>query len=768
MVLRNWTVLCLCLAAATTATAATSVLAPAGEAVTIDHPKALSIVIPEKATEQEKYAAAILSEYLGKMLSASLPILTEPQMPKGKIISVGNTVSAVRAGMVADPREQAYRLAVKDGSLYILGGSRGPLYGVIALLEEDFGCRRYAADAAPLIPALPGNQLRLVPRSYAPSFEIREPLYQEAFNTDWAAFNRLQPVSYFIRLPAAQGGGLANPNYFIHTYSGLVPADKYFKTHPEYFPLRNGKRHPSVATDGQLCYTCPGVVDVIVKELDGVIEKNPGTRVYSVSANDNVYDNCECPECQKIIKIDGVAGAQLNLANRVAEKLAKKYPDIKITTLAYVGSQIPPKTIRPGPNTVIFYAPIRQRYNPINMLEPIGDIKHIQDELAAWHKIASHIYLWDYVDYIDGALTPFPNFDALERGWNFLQRNGVEGVFLEASYRGRDSLAELKAWLYAKKLWNPQWPQDALIDEFIAAYYGLAAAAMKRYVALQRNAWKRFFGRTDKKQPLQFTPAEMAAMRKCLGKALDDCNGKAKYQERVKRERLSLASLFLSRNPRPATAAAYEKELKTAERLAEELQVAYFYDGGDRQTVLKQWHSKLLRAVGNTAIKGSTPGAIVVKKPLFPVAKYLPDANAATGEATRQTYGTDWGVQWPYGDFLDLLEPGKPYVVRMHCRPEWNARPPDGILFRMGYYCYGVGGGAMFPGKITEDKDKGYRWVNLFRLKVGNMVPTGYFYCTAGALIGQEGAVWYDYLELVPEKEFKDRAVAANLPLVEL
>ena len=331
---------------ATCATAApaeaASALRPVGKAIAIGDLGSFAILVPKEPTAQEQYSATMLAEYLGKMLGLQLPVVREPSKVTGKIISVGNTAAAAAAKIDPDPREQAYRLAVAKGNLYILGGTRGPIYGVIALLEEDLGCRWYSSTDKPVVPALAARRLTVVPRSYSPPFEVRELLYESAFNNDWAAFNRLQPVSYFFRIPQEKGGGLANSNYFIHTYDQLVPAKTYFAAHPEYFPLRDGKRFPSTQSDGQLCYTSPGVVDTIVAQLDAEIAKNPGTRIYSVSANDNVYSNCECPSCQKIIQSeDGLPGAQLYLANEVARRLAVKYPEIKITTLAYVNSQVP-------------------------------------------------------------------------------------------------------------------------------------------------------------------------------------------------------------------------------------------------------------------------------------------------------------------------------------------------------------------------------------------------------------------------------------------
>lgn len=748
-----------------------SALKPGGPSVTLSHIKSFSIVIPAQATVQEKYSAGLLAEYLGNILSDKLPVVQEPKEVKGKIISVGNTVAASAAGIQGDPREQAYKLAVADGNLFILGGARGPIYGVIALLEEDLGCRWYSSTDRPVVPALADDQLTFVPRSYSPPFEVRELLYECAIgHNDWAAFNRLQPVSYYFEIPAEKGGALANTSYFIHTYDQLVPADKYYTNHPDFFPLRNGKRHTSKQADGQLCYTCPGVADTIARELEAAIAKNPGTRIYSVSANDNVYSDCECPACQKIIKSDdGLSGAQLHLANEVAKRLAVNYPEIKITTLAYVNSQKPTQEIMPGPNTVMFYAPIRQRGNAIAMLQPIGSIKEIAEELAGWHKIASHIYLWDYVDRA-GGIAPFPDFDALDEGWPFLTTNGVTGVLLEGQLQGRTSLAELKVWVYTKQMWNPNLAQDALIKEFIEAYYGPAADDMTSYFTVQRQRWQGWHSNRKPGERLMFSDGEKDAMLKFLESALKSCGNKAEYQVKIKREEISWYALMLSGAPTKATAERYGTYLQQVSSRVAELEVKYLGEGVTSEENLRRWSDRLKKVTEGGGLPQYSANSVTVKRPDCPIAEYLQTADGTLGYATRQGgKNSGWGVQWLYDEFIDQLKPDTTYIVRMRVKASFkNAPTKAGQLFGLGYYNFGVGGGSLYNINYDAQDNGQYRWCDLFRLQVVTQGMTGYFYSVPGSDLTGDDAIWYDYLEIVPENEFKDKALAAKLPLVQI
>jgi len=397
----------------------------------------------------------------------------------------------------------------------------------------------------------------LVPRRYAPPFEIREPLNGEALHRDdFNAFNRVQAVSYFKNLPNAMGGGLSNVNYFIHTYDTLVPADRYFDVHPEYFPLRGSQRFRSRQNEGQLCYTNPEVAAVMATEIEHAIARSPASRIYSVSQNDNNWVECECPECQKVIHTDGVPGAALLLANRVSERLAKTLPDIRVTTLAYVETQSPPPNIHPSPNTVIFYAPIRLRSGALGGL-PWKDVPQIMQELEGWRKAGAKLYVWDYINQP----TMLPHLDLIDRNLDLWHTQGVSGVFLEDWEFHLNSLAPLENWVFMQKLWNPDWNLDALVEDFIAGHYGAAAPELREYVAIQRDAWKRFHATRVTGQPLAFTAEEYLRMEELLEAAYAKTPVAAVARELVALHKMNL------RVCKAAEIDRYERILRRTEEL---------------------------------------------------------------------------------------------------------------------------------------------------------------------------------------------------------
>ena len=70
----------------------------------------------------------------------------------------------------------------------------------------------------------------------------------------------------------------------------------------------------------------------------------------------------------------------------------------------------------------------------------------------------------------------------------------MKGVFEEGAYAGPGAeMAELRAWVLAQLLWNPQQDDRALIKEFLRGYYGKRAGdIIERYLELMQRASKGF------------------------------------------------------------------------------------------------------------------------------------------------------------------------------------------------------------------------------------------------------------------------------------
>ena len=123
------------------------------------------------------------------------------------------------------------------------------------------------------------------------------------------------------RLEAKHGGKIMfGDGFFCHTFAGLVPPEKYFKEHPEYFSLVNGKRQDGYA---QLCCTNEDVIRLCTEGiLQGMRAAARSVRVLRLA--ERLDKHCECDKCQALAKQeDSQMAPVLELVNRVAEAVGK-------------------------------------------------------------------------------------------------------------------------------------------------------------------------------------------------------------------------------------------------------------------------------------------------------------------------------------------------------------------------------------------------------------------------------------------------------------
>ncbi len=325
---------------------------PGPELVLAENGKAAYVIlVPEKPTTQEQKAAGDLGVWLREMTGVFFEVVPEGAPADVPAISIGRTRRLRKTGLAegdADLGLEGYGLGVWAGDLFLWGGSgRGIVNAVYAFLEEDLGCRWYHRDSA-TIPRRGVLRIRPVPRVFVPRLEIRDPFYWDAFHATWSLRNRTNSPS--ARVPDKWGGRVRYAGgFFVHTYNRLVPPGTYFKDHPEYYSEIGGKR---VAR--QLCLSRPDVLRIATEKVREVLRSDPGAQLISVSPNDG-RGYCECAECLAFDEAEGGtrAGTLLRFVNAIADAIREEFPRIQVSTLAYLDTVRPPKTVRPRDNVVI-------------------------------------------------------------------------------------------------------------------------------------------------------------------------------------------------------------------------------------------------------------------------------------------------------------------------------------------------------------------------------------------------------------------------------
>jgi len=315
-----------------------------------------------------------------------------------------------------------------------------------------------------------------------PGFEYREVFSTEAQGKEWSARNRLN--GHFHELDETVGGKITYMP-FAHSFYDLIPPDQYFGAHPEYFALVAGHRRNQNA---QLCLTNAGVVDLATKRVQKWLTEHPDVSIASISQNDGA-GWCECDPCQQVVRSEGgaVSGVLLRFVNQVARRIAQSHPGKIIDTLAYQKSASPPAVVRPLPNVQIRFCPIDACQ--AHSYQTCVYNRNFKEQLSQWARIAPKLVLWQYSINFAHFLLPFPNEQELISDIPRFRRAGVSGIFVEGavSEGGGGENAELRAYLAARLLWNPEIDVNAEIHEFLNAVYGPAAPLMARYFVLRRR-----------------------------------------------------------------------------------------------------------------------------------------------------------------------------------------------------------------------------------------------------------------------------------------
>ena len=112
--------------------------------------------------------------------------------------------------------------------------------------------------------------------------------------------------------------------------------------------------------------------------------------------------------------------------------------------------------------------------------------------------------MWDYTTNFGAYIQPHPNLRVLGPNIRFFIANGVTGIFEQGAYQSPGAeMAELRAWMLAKLLWDPNRDTDELITEFTAGYYGPAGRYVREYLDLLHDTaeatghYMRIWGNTN-------------------------------------------------------------------------------------------------------------------------------------------------------------------------------------------------------------------------------------------------------------------------------
>jgi fructan beta-fructosidase len=500
------------------------------------------IVVDPAATATEFYAARQLASFLQQITGASFEVRTNIESP-ARAIMVGRGSAATACFPeipFAQLGEEEMVIRTKGERILLAGGRpRGTLYAVSRFLQDACGVRWWTPWAS-RIPHQPTLRTADVNARAKPAFEYRDPYWRCAFDADWSWRNFCNGQAP--HLTAEQGGCVIYKN-FVHSFYTLVPPEKYFAAHPEWFSLVNGHR---TADNAQLCLSNPDLRDFVVERVKQALRESPEARIISVSQND-CFNPCQCAQCKALDDAEGShAGSMIAFVNYIAEKIEPEFPTVAVDTLAYQYTRKPPRALRPRPNVIVRLCSIECDFR--QTLDGPANAA-FADDIRGWEEKTDRLYIWDYVTDFSHYLQPFPDWFALAPNLRFFQAHHVRGVFEEGAYESFGAeMAELRAWVLAQLLWNPQQDDHALIREFLEGYYGAAGQPLARYLDLMQKAsqgYKLTISAPTDAPFLSFQP--LAQAESCWQEAEQAVKDNDELLARVRQGRLAVQCVWLSR-----------------------------------------------------------------------------------------------------------------------------------------------------------------------------------------------------------------------------
>ncbi len=429
------------------------------------------IVLPEGAHETVELAAEELNLHLDRMSGAELPVVAEPQADT-PTVHLGAPDDAWAEE--ADLESLAFDGFVVEatGDRLVLAGNvpDGTINAVYWLLEQ-LGVRWYIPTELGMnVPEMATVTVEEMRERVEPAFVCRKNHGIErsirGHGNVWQRRIRITDMDYNVPF-----------NRYSHNLSRIVRVSEYGETHPEYFPLINGKRYiPERGHGWQPCTTNPQVVQLAIEAADEWWEKHPEANFFSLGMNDG-RGWCQCENCTaldipgyKFRGRDVKSERYFTFVKQVAEAVQKTHPDRWITCIAYSSVEPVPRGVELPDNVMVV---ITQDVGAWHDPEYAAKDK----ELArAWTEAAGAFGVYNYTSEMWLLPRNFPRMMA--EALRFYDDIGAVAMTNESWptwwYAGPMMYAR------AKLMWDPQQDVGAILEDYYSGMFGPAAEPMGR------------------------------------------------------------------------------------------------------------------------------------------------------------------------------------------------------------------------------------------------------------------------------------------------
>lgn len=494
------------------------VAAVAGDARAAQQPSVLltengmpraTIVLPAGASEVVSFAAEELQKYLKKISGATLPIQAGKAESAGPVVVLGQArLSEPRRGLQRD----SFVVKCDLNRLCLTGNTdRAVLYAVYAFLESLGAAWLEPGEEGEILPQTPTVVARGIDLATEPGFDLRGMCIYDGGvgrqTLDWMGKMRMNFALYPPK--GFEKHGILRMAGTYHNFTTRMGLPKDWYKDPanlNYSALLRGQRAaphpPPFALDDlaiEPCLSNPEAVGRLLATSLKYIEDQRNVYLFDMRASDRTNVWCECPECRKLSPTD----IYVKYVNQLAGKVHERWPDKKVSLIAYFNTVFPPREIAPDlsrNNMILWFCPIQRPYRqPINSEEgPVKTKMEFPRNQAAWPYTDGgwNPLLLAWRRLFDGPILILDYYHWQEQGSQtpgfFLGRPAVIAADLKYYHQlglsgsiGVEPCPShlpdgLNQYVKARLLWDPSLDVVPLQREYLERLYGQCAPAAQR------------------------------------------------------------------------------------------------------------------------------------------------------------------------------------------------------------------------------------------------------------------------------------------------
>lgn len=648
------------------------------------------IVVPEKI---DKGTAAVVDDLvatLKQMTGATFPVVADTANPVEHEIVIGPGNARLKSlgleGLGQSFAQGEYEIRTVGPKLVITGGpKRSTINGIYGFLQDHLDCR-WLTPGCQYIPSQASLVIDDILDRQKPAFRWRSTDYPSHWDATWLVRNRFNESKAAVAGQQAwkqvhddpRSIGMAN---YWQAHSFCYIPESLYQQHPEYYREENGKRIlDPVAYQRAYCLTNPGFASWLAEHVKQRLRAEPDREFVSMTHGDTSH-LCRCESCQESYRKYDYAATFMLFYNKVAEQVAREFPDARLMVLAY-GITFKPNVVAMHPNIRIVWCPISADYAHAFDQGQINPVQDYVGQLKHWLGQSKQLGIW-YYQYQTDNLLPRPGIATTARDFQIFESLGVDQIFVEFATTGRKTKPSfdgdksdfpcfgdpkygyfifplgqehLRAYLVARLLWDPTYDIDTGIREFSTIYYGPAGEEMIQYFNLLESldsyepSESRFRGLGEVHMSNSFAPKLKYPVIEKLDALLATARQKAKDNPQLLRRvemaqmSIDLATLVYAPADAPLRKVAFERFFALAEEIG--------YDEICRTIVTPQDGSmkrEAFQAVMAEPEKLNIPGTAPLGKNVLDNSSFetdinadgIPDGWSAIGEYLPEGYQCD-------------------------------------------------------------------------------------------------------------------------------